>query len=611
MPRTSAQQATMQSFFNCYLKETGNFQILSQEEFLDQDVYQSILRNSPIGKGILCPLKHHQMEILVPLQYWSLTERHLFVFPFSYRVGSSDEWLPLDYVTFITLVTKELSIAQGLNEFPDDLVERVIQSCQHIASFVDARKEDQQELYGTDFHFLDAEQSLIFGHLMHPTPKSRQGLSTIEHESYSPELKGAHPLHLFRAHQSLIQEDSTTGQRATELIKAELQADPDLSDAFKQQYCQPDEYAILPIHPQQATYLLKEAYVQTWLKEGLLLDLGVQGGSWYATSSLRTLYRPTASWMLKVSVNIKITNSLRLNKYKELERGVEVSRILASQIGQEMKEAHPHFQVIEDPAFLTLVHPDREESGFEISLRNNPFKGDAGKQVSLIAGLCQDAMFDEASRLAQLITSLAKAEGRSTAEVSLDWFQRYLNIAFEPLIWLYMNYGIALEAHQQNSLIQLKDGYPNRFYYRDNQGYYYSRSTFPHLQQILPGIDEKSQTMCEDHVADERFRYYFFQNHLFGLINRFGVDGLIDEELLLSELRERLERHLPFNREPSTLLYSLLHDERIPCKANLLTRVHDMDELVGPMESQSVYVQVNNPLSKGVSSRHELTSTQG
>ncbi|SDW28072.1 Siderophore synthetase component [Marininema mesophilum] len=610
MPRTSARQATMQSFFNCYLKEVGNYTILNQEDVsYAESPYYSILQTSPIGKAIHCPLKHHQMEFLVPLRYWSATERHLFSFPFYYRVNSATEFMSLDYVTFIALLTKELTIAQGLKEFPSDLVERIIQSCRQIESFVDARQQDQEELYGTDFHFLDAEQSLIFGHLMHPTPKSRQGLSDLEHHDYSPELKGAHPLHFFRAHLSLIREDSTTEDRATDLIKAELAADPDLSPEFKKEYCGSDEYALLPIHPQQATYLLREPHVQAWLKDGLVTDLGLQGGHWFTTSSLRTLYRPTSKFMLKVSVNIKITNSLRLNKYKELERGVEVSRIIASQIGQEMKEAHPTFQVIEDPAFLTLAHPDQEESGFEISLRVNPFQGDEGKHVSLIAGLCQDAMFDGQSRLARIIHAIAEKEQRSTSEVSMDWFRRYLDLSFEPLIWLYMRYGIALEAHQQNSLIKLVDGYPNHFYYRDNQGYYYCRSTFPELQRILPGIDEKSQTMCEDHVADERFRYYFFQNHLMGLINGFGVAGLVDEELLLSELRTRLTNHLPDNREPSTLLHSLLNDEQIPCKANLLTRVHDMDELVGPMESQSVYVRVNNPLTRGVQVKHELTST--
>src|SRR5699024_5694772 len=205
--------------------------------------------------------------------------------------------------------------------------------------------------------------------------------------------------------------------------------------------------------------------------------------------------------------------------------------------------------------------------------------------------------------------SLAQQESRPVEEVSLDWFRRYLDLVLEPMLWLYMRYGIALEAHQQNSLVKLVEGYPGRFYYRDNQGYYYCRSTFPQLQQLLPGINEKSDTMCEDHVADERLRYYLFLNHLIGLINGFGTAGLIDESLLLRELRERLSGWLPNNREPSRLLETLLEEEELPCKANLLTRLHDMDELVGPLASQSVYVRVTNPIRKGVKEPHVVAHT--
>jgi spermidine-citrate ligase len=65
---------------------------------------------------------------------------------------------------------------------------------------------------------------------------------------------------------------------------------------------------------------------------------------------------------------------------------------------------------------------------------------------------------------------------------------------------------------------------------------------------------------------------------------------------------------LPKNRQPSRLIESLLEDEWLPGKANLLTRLHDMDELVGPMESQSVYVQIQNPLRQGEKVCDEIPS---
>ncbi|MBW8820232.1 MAG: hypothetical protein JF598_18930, partial [Streptomyces sp.] len=46
----------------------------------------------------------------------------------------------------------------------------------------------------------------------------------------------------------------------------------------------------------------------------------------------------------------------------------------------------------------------------------------------------------------------------------------------------------------------------------------------------------------------------------------------------------------------TTLPGRLLDSPVLRCKANLLTRVHGLDELVGPVDTQSVYVTIANPL---------------
>ena len=123
------------------------------------------------------------------------------------------------------------------------------------------------------------------------------------------------------------------------------------------------------------------------------------------------------------------------------------------------------------------------------------------------------------------------------------------------------------------------------------------------LDAELAGIGEKSGNLYDDSIADERFRYYLIFNHMFGLINGFGTAGLIDEEILLSELRITLESLLTYNREPSTFLERLLKDKQLPCKANLLTRFFDVDELTSPLE-QAIYVQVDNPLFQEETGKH-------
>ncbi|MCY9223376.1 IucA/IucC family siderophore biosynthesis protein, partial [Bacillus licheniformis] len=213
---------------------------------------------------------------------------------------------------------------------------------------------------------------------------------------------------------------------------------------------------------------------------------------------------------------IKITNSLRVNKQKELDRGVEMARLLQTELGQRLKQEFPGFRVITDPAYIS-IRGENGESGFEVVIRENPFYED-DRSACLIAGLCQDHAYGKESRLCSVIRGLALEEGRTTEEVSIDWFDKYLSISLEPVLWLFETYGLAIEAHQQNAVIRLKNGYPETFYYRDNQGYYYSESKAGILSKLIEGLSERSETICSDSVAVERLRYYFFFNHLFGLV---------------------------------------------------------------------------------------------
>lgn len=577
-----AEQATMQSFLNCYLRETNNGEFLRSPQ-LGTD---SLIR---------CVLSHQNIEILAGLRYYSPTGRHIFIFPIYYKSLGKNELLQLDYVTLTALITKELMLASNQNGHQDELLLRVVQSCRNIEQFVQHRSAEISELYGFKRSFIETEQALVFGHHLHPTPKSRQGFSDEELPLYSPELKASFSAYYFRSHQSIIQEDSNLNQSATDLIKKELLADPEVTSEFKQKYCQSDEYSLIPVHPWQAEFLKRKPAVQKLIAQGLLEDLGQQGKAYFPTSSIRTVAHPNSPFMFKFSLNVKITNSLRANLYKELERGIEISRIIDTKIGQDMRHNFPQFQIVKDPAYITIKGEEELTSGFATVLRENPFSNQT--DATCLISLCQDKITGKGSRLSAIIQQLAQQEKRSTTDVALDWFQRYLKICLDPILWLYFTYGIAVEAHQQNSVLQLKDGYPNKFFYRDNQGYYYRESFQQQLQEILPGISEKSQTFCEDAVIDERLGYYLVMNNLLGLVNAFGVAELIDEHLLILEVIKTLEKHLSLEQGCSKFLENLLNQSQLRCKGNLLTRFHDMDELVGSVATQSVYVTIQNPLA--------------
>ncbi|MFC0469002.1 IucA/IucC family siderophore biosynthesis protein [Halalkalibacter kiskunsagensis] len=592
-----AEQATMQSFLNCYIRETENYKLIEMKN-ATHALTSRLVDRQEVKQIIDCELPTQGTHLYIPLKYWSITGRHIFSFPIYYSLSfDSNQLVELDYVKLTRLIIRELNVKAGDadSENQDELLMRVILSCQNIEQFIQAR--DQDRLYDPDMSFIEAEQALLFGHLLHPTPKSRQGISDKDAPTYSPELKGQFKLHYFRVHTSIIKHGSALEDTAIQLVKERLLEDPHVTSEFKRKYCQADEYALLPTHPWQAEFLMRKPKVQTLIEQGLIENVGKVGRAFYPTSSVRTVYHPEETYMLKFSLNVKITNSVRVNKNMELERGVEVKRLLDGKIGEDLRNAHPNFELICDPAFMTVNIEGEQESGFEVILRENPFFLHHGQNATPIAALCQDSIDGQTSRLAEIIKQLAEKEGRSTEEVSVDWFRRYLDRSLKPIMWLYFTYGIALEAHQQNSVIQLQDGYPDRFFYRDNQGYYFCESYHEQLNQLLPGISEKSNTVCSDEIADERLRYYFYYNHLLGLVNAFGVGNLINERKLLVEIKKVLEQIEIPAESSSQLITSLLTYEKLPCKANLLTRFHDMDELTGSLETQSVYVDIDNPLA--------------
>ncbi|PEL15926.1 IucA/IucC family protein [Bacillus wiedmannii] len=594
-----AEHATIQSFLNCYLRETGSGEWITADKRIEDIFYNSFQRDTG-STYLCCRLSAQNITLYGEVIYKSATDRHLFGEQFYYQMGENKNVIKADYVTVITFFIKEMSINYGEGTNPAELMLRVICSCQNIEEFTKERIEDTSALYGFHTSFIEAEQSLLFGHLTHPTPKSRQGILEWKSAMYSPELKGECQLHYFRAHKNIVNEKSLLLDSTTVILKEELRNDEMVCKEFISKYCNEDEYSLLPIHPLQAEWLLHQSYVQDWIDQGVLEYIGPVGKYYMATSSLRTLYHPQSKYMLKFSFPVKVTNSMRINKLKELESGLEGKEMLNTAIG-EVLDKFPGFDFICDPAFITLNY-GAKESGFEVIIRENPFYGEHANDATLIAGLVQDAIPGERTRLSNIIHRLADVESRSCEEVSLDWFRRYMNISLKPMVWMYLRYGVAVEAHQQNSVVQLKDGYPVKYYFRDNQGFYFCNSMKETLNNELAGIGERTGNLYDDYIVDERFRYYLIFNHMFGLINGFGTAGLIKEEILLSELRSVLEAFLSYNREPSTFLRELLEEDKLACKANLLTRFFDVDELSNPLE-QAIYVQVQNPLVREVAVR--------
>ncbi|MGW4039588.1 IucA/IucC family protein [Streptomyces sp. NPDC004778] len=520
--------------------------------------------------------------LLVPVHYWSATGAHRFGAPALENAPAGAP--PADAATVAVLIGRE-----GGESGAGDLVARVADSVRHTAGFIEQRRRSPADPADADL-FLTAEQSLLLGHPLHPTPKSREGLSESESRRYSPELQGSFPLHWFAVDRSLAATDSawSDGGPAT----AEELLAPHTAGLKT-----PPGTVALPVHPWQAADLLHRPQVRALAETGLLHDLGPHGDHWHPTSSIRTVHRPGARVMLKLSLGVRITNSRRENLRKELHRGVEVHRLLSTGLAEHWQREHPGFDIVRDPAWLAVDDPEGTPvTGLDAVLRHNPFG--PGDDAACIAGLTaqrpRPGHPGMHSRLSEVVSGLRARTGLTGTDVSAEWFRRYLHHVVRPVLWLDAHGGVALEAHQQNTLVLLDpDGWPVGGRYRDNQGYYFRDSRRAELDRRLPGIGTVSDTFVSDPVTDERFAYYLGINNVLGLIGAFGAQRLADEQQLLTVLRQFLTEVAELG---SPLPAYLLENRQLRCKANLLTRLHGLDELVGPVDTQSVYVTIANPL---------------
>lgn len=571
---TCAERATLKALLNCYLREVSAGILPRTED-----------RSAPMQLEIALPQSATRLR--AELTYRSLVGPHDFgpMALFDPRAKTWRQAHPAQVITML-LMECEARIPDANSAGMLELMRRVLNSYHQITTL-------SQDAPAPHASFLSAEQGLHFGHWLHPTPKSREGMTDWQQATYAPECGRAFQLHYFAVDSASIEARSATGQCAQELL-ADI---PDLG----LQDVRPHETAI-PMHPLQAQALLLEPHIQALMAAGHLRDLGLRGPEFAATSSVRTVYAPDCPWMLKFSLPVKITNSRRVNLHHELEAGVVMARLL-----KKIGPLPSHFQIINDPAYITLSLPDRAESGFEVIFRENPFMGQAGDGIATIAALTADPLLGQQSLLAQSIMALSRRRNTLPSKVAKEWFAAYLNCALEPALALYDRWGIALEAHQQNSLLDISTGLPTRAFFRDNQGYYIADTRLDTLVDLEPALLTIKALTFPTAEINNRYCYYLIVNQVFSVISRLGRDGLADERALVSQLLACLTDIRSNATGPAAgFTQFVLTADQLPAKSNLLTRLLDVDELQAEGE-KAVYVSFPNPLAVAMSEgRHAL-----
>ena len=357
---------------------------------------------SPAGgttkKYLLLKLAASDIEVRVPVTFWSLAGYHCFGAPMWKSNG--DRLEPISLPELALLLLKENEIGGSVSPNAKLLFQqRVLDSTRSITDLL-RETADERPFVEADPDFITAEKALRFGHAVHPFPRSRDEFTDEDNRRFGPEYGNAFALRWWAVEPELLAQGAADGFDVAEAIVS-IASDSRLIEKAAGR-------PLIPLHPWQASRLSLRPDIQQLERQGKLIDLGSSGPDWRATSSLRAIYSRESDWMLKFSLSLRLTNSRRIVEPSECLRGINVHRLVTGTIGKALKERFPDFHIMGEPGWISLRLPDGSINNETITVfRENPFRGEQQPHAAVLAALCERHPDGNGSHVADLIHRIA------------------------------------------------------------------------------------------------------------------------------------------------------------------------------------------------------------
>ncbi|MFM9593734.1 IucA/IucC family protein [Streptomyces scabiei] len=519
---------------------------------------------------LLLRLPRRGLLLRVALRRSSLLGAHRFTGPVHERSGTG--WTPLDWRRLAAYTHDELTLRTGVSN--PEFLHQVDSSHRTLAATLTTRGAGALALRGRP-DYLASEQSLLFGHRFHPTPKARTG-DAESWRSYAPEDGASFPLRRLAVRDHLIAEESAEAG-ATAVLDRESGGVP-------------DGCRVLPAHPWQYEMLRGHRLLREALDRGDILDLGPGDREYAATASVRTLFDGDA--FLKFSLNIRITNCLRKNSSYELSGAVALTRLLAPVL-TDLENRFPGSAVLREPAYRSLAVPGPDGTpdralleGFGVIVREGLSRRLLPGTTPLLAASVADEYPTSAAHLSRLLDGAGP-------RAALTWWKAYLRLLLPPVLAAYFDHGLVLEPHLQNVLVCVdSDGMPAQVLFRDLEG-----------AKLLPGHHADALAALPPEVAGpmtydarrgwDRVVYCLLVNHVAELLAVLADLHPGTEHDLWAEVRAALRAHADAAGSPP-LLADLLAGAPLPAKTNLLTRWERR------ADREAGYVRLPSPLAEDV-----------
>lgn len=537
--------------------------------------------------------------LVIPVEYYSLVGRHSYPGHFYYRKNKQDEASELNFTELVVVLLDHLStIYKSSPEHLSIFIDRITDSVDNIEAAIALRETDLVALYQNEkMDFKDAEQALMIGHTFHPHPKNRDEFSDEDYKRYSPEAAGDFNLQWFMVSKDIVHSHVSENFDHKEWSEEVFIKENPENTEYKN--LKAKGYIPFPVHPWQRNVLLKSEVIKAYIAQDLIIDFGAseyKEEKWYPTSSLRSIYNEDSPYMLKFSLSVRLTNSIRHMLPSEVVRGLQVLDVFSTTAGKTFLKTYPDFHILFEPAFMALVDTDKKIMNETIiSLRMNPFIGQS-EQKLVVATLTQDnPIGDGLSLIGNQIKRASEQNNKSLSVNAQVWFTKFLQVAIKPLMMAQADYGILLGAHQQNLILEIKSNMPSASYFRDCHGTGYSKTGFEMFSREVDLMTIENGNILDEKMGNALFSYYLVINTVFNVISTIAKDSGVTEELLMKIFREELFNWRAAGVKDSSCFDYLLDNPKLLQKGNFLCSFVNMNENTtdNPL---GIYNEFSNPI---------------